>query len=151
VAGEKETADGRHQQQLAPAADGRHQQQLAPALKEQPVALNRDHQTNESDGQHQHQSREKLVQDDELQLGKSEQHEELGSQNPQQNHSSHQYQQEQQEQQEQLQQLAETHAAETLQITMQHESAIAELQEKLRASDETVVLLTLRTQRLEGT
>lgn len=126
------------------AGDGRQQQQFAPALKEPPVALNRDHQTHESDVLHQHHRSEQLVQDDEPQLGKSEQHEEL----PERNHSSHQHEREQQGQ---LQQLAETHAAEILQITLQHDSAIAELQEKLRASDETVVLLTLRTQRLEGT
>jgi hypothetical protein len=53
--------------------------------------------------------------------------------------------------------LIESHAADIQRLTQEHDAAVAQqqqqqqqLQEQLRAAEETVVLLNLRTQRLEG-
>ena len=77
-------------------------------------------------------------------------------------HLIHHQQQQNDEANQQLLHLEQKHAAEMLQCTQQHDTALAQVKEQsraaeetlrkqLQAAEETVVLLNLRTQRLEGT
>ncbi len=110
-------------------------------LKALSVALNRDVQLNERPSLHQHQHDEERVLEEQAQLGNGVQDGDL----------SQQQQDGEQQQLQQLEQLEQKHAAEMLHVTQQHDTALAELQERCAAAEENAVLLNLRTQRLEGT
>ncbi len=123
------------------AEDG--QQQQVPStttIKALSVPFNRNMQSNECPGLHLRQQKEETVLEQQAQFGDSVQHVDLGCP-----------QQQQDEEQQQMQQLEQKHTAEMLRVSQQHDTALAELQEQLRAAEENVVLLNLRTQRLEGT